>query len=379
MWQAFIHCRFLLLPLAQGLAIAGLVAGGPWMWLGISMFPLYSIADELFGDDTTTPAYRYPRLLDLILYLTLPLIIVHATVYCYFLGSGDPLGLERLAAMLGVDLAAHRTATSGADLVGGGMGLALFVGTGGVNVAHELVHRHREPLARISGLGLLSFTCDANWWIYHLHGHHSGVGHEHDVSTAKRGEYIFAFILRSIWGTNAFGFRFEADRLKRRGMPWWHWSNRALRVQVFPLLVAAGYVWLAGWAGLAAYVAIAFAGKAFLESVSYIEHYGLIRLPGEPVASRHAWDCYRMLTNAVLYNLPRHADHHLTGHQPYWENATQAAAPKMRLGYGATILAAYVPPLWRKLTDPALADWDTRLASDGERKLIPSRTCGMAA
>ncbi len=374
MMQAFNHARFALLAVAQVVAIAGIVAGGGWMWAGIAMFPLFCIVDEVLGDDTGNPTYRFPFVLDLILHLTLPLVAIHSVLYAYFLATGDPLGLEFLgAALFGVDLGAHRAATSTLDLVGGGVGLALFVGSGGVNVAHEFVHRYREPACRVGGLGLLSFTCDANWWIYHLSGHHTRVGLEDDVSTARRGEYIFAFIVRSIWGTNAFGFRFEADRLRRRGLPWWHWSNRALRVQVFPASVAAGYAWLAGWPGLGAYFAIAFAGKAFLEAVSYIEHYGLVRAPGEPVAPRHSWDCYRLLTNTVLYNLPRHADHHLAGHQPYWRNAARTDAPRMRFGYGATILAAFLPPLWRRLTEPVLADWDARLANSSERELLTVR------
>lgn len=357
--------------MSQLVAIAGMAAGSAWMWTGIAMFPLYCLVEELLGDDTANPTYRYPAVLDFILHLTLPLVVVHSLLYAYFLGEADPLGLEAIgAALFGIDLGAHRAATTWLDLIGGGLGLALFVGTGGVNVAHEFVHRHREPACRVAGTGLLAFTCDANWPIYHLSGHHTRVGLADDVSTAKRGEYIFAFILRSIWGTNAYGFRFEAARLKRRELPWWHWSNRALRVQVFPLGVAAAYVWLAGWPGLIAYVSIAFAGKAFLESVSYIEHYGLVRAPGEPVASRHSWDCYRILTNAVLYNLPRHADHHLAGHQPYWCNATQDDAPRMRFGYGLTILAAFVPPLWHRLTAPVLADWDGRLATATERRIV---------
>lgn len=380
MWQGFIHARFAVLSVAHTFAIGCVIAGGPWMWASISLFPLYCAADEILGDDASTPHYNCPRLLDFYLHLTLPLVAVHAVVFAYHLGDGDPLGLETAARVaFGIDLAANRAATTALDVIGGGLGVALFLGTGGVNVAHEFVHRSHETACRIGANGLLAFTCDANWAIYHLAGHHTGVGLDHDVSTAKRGEYILAFILRSIWGTNAYGFRFEARRLAAKGRKWWHWSNRALRVQIFPMTVAAGYALIGGWAGLAAYFAVAFGGKAILESVSYIEHYGLVRVTGEPVAPRHAWDCYRFLTNAVLYNLPRHSDHHMSGHQSYWQNTTQPSSPKMRFGYGATIIAAYIPPLWRRLTHPVLADWDARLASDGERALLKRRGCRVQA
>jgi alkane 1-monooxygenase len=45
-------------------------------------------------------------------------------------------------------------------------------------------------------------------------------------------------------------------------------------------------------------------------------------------------------------------------------------APVMPYGYVTMLLAAVIPPVWLRLTDPLLADWDNRFASTEERNLI---------
>ena len=106
-------------------------------------------------------------------------------------------------------------------------------------------------------------------------------------------------------------------------------------------------------------------GKILLAAISYSQHYGLVRVDGAPVAARHAWDCYRPISDALLYNLPRHADHHLHGGKIYCELGTTSEAPELPYGYHTMALIALVPPLWNRIMGPLLADWDRRLANEG--------------
>ena len=54
------------------------------------------------------------------------------------------------------------------------------------------------------------------------------------------------------------------------------------------LLVALA--WLAGgWMTAGYFIACALAGKALLEIVNYMEHYGMVRDPSTPVQPRHSW------------------------------------------------------------------------------------------
>ena len=57
----------------------------------------------------------------------------------------------------------------------------------------------------------------------------------------------------------------------------------------------------------------------FLETVNYIEHYGLERQKDEngiyeSITKMHSWNCK---SGPVLIRLQRHSDHHLHGYRPY--------------------------------------------------------------
>ena len=148
------------------------------------------------------------------------------------------------------------------------------------------------------------------------------------------------------------------------------------------LAIGCGAWALAGWVGVGVFVLLAAQGKMYLELVNYVEHYGLMRVPGERVEPRHAWNCHHIISNAALYNLPRHSNHHMFASKPFWALEANAAAPLLPYGYKTMIVLALVPPLWRRVIDPRLRDWDARFATQAERELIDrqdSRTLERAA
>src|SRR5262249_27380057 len=79
--------------------------------------------------------------------------------------------------------------------------LVLAIGTGngifGMLAAHDLLHRRGADRA----LGLLSLTSMGyrHFAISHLHGHHRLAATERDPGTARRGESVYAFIVRTVW------------------------------------------------------------------------------------------------------------------------------------------------------------------------------------
>jgi alkane 1-monooxygenase len=154
------------------------------------------------------------------------------------------------------------------------------------------------------------------------------------------------------------------------GLSAWSWRNRALSGQAYTLGFAVVAVAIAGAAGLAGFVVAAVIGRLFHESINYVQHFGLVREEGAPLAPRHAWDCHRGLSNALQYNLPRHADHHLHAAKPFWQLEATAGAPLLPHGYQTMALIAFVPPLWRRTIVPFLSEWDRSLASDAERGLV---------
>ena len=251
--------------------------------------------------------------------------------------------------------------------------VGLIYGAGGVNVAHELFHRTANPIAVIMARWLLAFTCDTTFAIEHVHGHHRNVATEKDPATARRGEYVLGFFVRSTLGQIVGAFAFEAARLKRRGRPAFSLANRALRGQFMSLTIIAAFWYAAGLKGAVVFLGLALIGKLYLECVNYIEHYGLVRVPGTRIEERHSWDCYRMISSAALYNLTRHSEHHLNAAKCYWELGTNRLAPTMPHGYMTMIIFSFVPWLWRRRIHPLLADWDAHMASQAERAIIAER------
>lgn len=127
-----------------------------------------------------------------------------------------------------------------------------------------------------------------------------------------------------------------------------------------------------GILGLIVFLAQAAVSKVVLEIVNYMEHYGLVRVPGQRVMPRHSWNTNKWMSSLVLYSLTRHSAHHERGTRPFYELNPYPDAPTMPFGYLTTILITLVPPLWKKIMDPRLADWDDHFATTEERQLARS-------
>jgi alkane 1-monooxygenase len=368
--------RFIALNLALLAGTGLLLAGGPWAFLSLPLaLGFVAAIDERIGDTRESFSDASAGFMNAQLYLTLPLLALLHMAYATMLSDRDPFGLIWLVnAVTSYDVAATRAATHPVLLALAVLPVGMFSGTAGINVAHELVHRLKSPLDLIIGRWLLAFSCDTAFAIEHVHGHHRNVGTPADPATARRNESIYAFILRSGTGSVVNTFRREATRLTNLRLPVWSWRNRALRGQLMSLTVAAGFVYAAGLTGLIAFLVISLIGIAYLETVNYIEHYGLVRVPGKPVEPRHSWDSYRAVSGFLLYNLPRHSDHHLQAHKPYWELKARAEAPLMPYGYQIMMAIAFVPSRFFKLMAPRLQTWDDSMANAEERDIVAGRT-----
>ena len=121
---------------------------------------------------------------------------------------------------------------------------------------------------------------------------------------------------------------------------------------------------------MAAFLAVAALGKLYLELVNYIEHYGLARIEGERVRPHHSWNCHNRMSSWVLFNLPRHSDHHMFATRRYYDlrpvRDLVSDAPVLPFGYLGSMIASLVPAWWNSLMAPRLADWDERLATPDE-------------
>ncbi len=344
--------------------------GGPWMWAPLLLSgSLVALVDAFGPDETADLSASSPWLLNLWLFLTLPILLAMHSSLWWMAGSGDALGMgAALLKLGGPDLAAARAASGPWSWLGAVLSCGFLTAAAGTTVGHELVHRTRQPLHLIWGRWLLALTFDASFAIEHVHGHHAKVSTFEDPASARRGEQVYGFILRSTWGQLRSAWRLESERLARKRHSTWSQHNRFLRGWIFSAAWAGLAFLLGGWRAVAFFIAAGLWGKAILEIINFVEHYGLIRLPGTRVESRHSWNSNAWMSSTILYHLTRHSDHHAEGGKPFWRLRPLPDAPMLPAGYMGMLIVALVPPWYRRLMRPRLAAWDARQADDAERQ-----------
>lgn len=236
--------------------------------------------------------------------------------------------------------------------------IGIMTGGIGITVAHELVHR-RESGSFWSGVFLLSSVLYGHFAVEHVLGHHSHVGTRKDPATARRGESVWFFTVRSIVMGAVSASSIERLRLSRLGKSWWSLENRLLISSLisFALLVAAWLV--SGWPGLVFFCAQALVAVLLLELINYVEHYGLERKilengKPEPVQLWHSWDSHSRLSGWILIHLSRHADHHKYPARPFTKLEGSGSSPLLPASYPACVLLATLPPLWYRVMNPRL-------------------------
>ncbi len=356
--------RFLLPNLCLALAAAAIAMGGAWPICGAAAALFFlGCVDEAAGDDRSTPAPLRRWVLDVNLYATLPLLGTATYLYLNKVADFHPMALGAAVAKQ------PSLGEIGAAAVLLGYCYAVF----GATVAHELIHRAGNRGARFCATCLLAGMGNAAFVVFHGGGHHRLVATLADPATARRGESVWAFLVRSTAGQLAEAYAHEGARLRRKGAMPFSWRNRVLSQQAYSAAMAIAAWLIAGGTGVLAVVAVAAIGRAVHELVNYVQHFGLVRVDGAPVRHRHSWDCYRRLSNALHYNLPRHADHHVHGKKRCWDLAAEPGAPVLPFGYQSMALIALFPPLWRRVMRPRLAEWDRHCASTAETALIHRR------
>jgi alkane 1-monooxygenase len=251
-----------------------------------------------------------------------------------------------------------RPAATPLEVAGIGVAVGITGGVIGITVAHELIHRSSR-VDRILGGVLLALVSYLHWAIEHVAGHHRRVATPEDPATARLDEPLLAFMLRSAGTGFLSAWRIEAARNGRRGIrsPF---ANRVLWGGVTSLVLGAAFGAVFGPRGLVFFFLQSVVAIVFLETINYIEHYGLERRligPGvyERVTPRHSWNAAHRLTNALLFNLQRHSDHHVWPARPYFKLRHHPESPQLPTGYAGMALLAMVPPVWRRVMNPRVA------------------------
>ncbi|MCS6928673.1 MAG: alkane 1-monooxygenase [Saprospiraceae bacterium] len=339
-----------LLPLS---AVIGLAFRGPWAWLtpvfSFVLIPLLELwmpqsTENVPPEEEASRSQR--RFFDILLYLNFPILFGLTGWYLWTVQ--------------------YQTLTT-SEWIGLTFSAGIIVGAVGINVAHELGHRVRK-YEQAMAKWMLMVALYQHFFIEHNRGHHKYVATDRDPATARRNEWLFAFWLRSMTGSWRSAWQLEVSRLRRLGLPIWSRHNEMLKFVLWQLGWLASVALFIGPKALTGALVIALIGVLLLESINYIEHYGLRRrilsngLP-EPVSPAHSWNSNHALGRIFLYELSRHSDHHYKATRKYQILRHLEESPQLPFGYPTSILLALIPPLWFRIMNPRLPKADVEPVS----------------
>lgn len=245
---------------------------------------------------------------------------------------------------------------SGMALAGRITAMGMLCGVVGINVAHELGHRQLS-LDRFLAKTLLLSTLYTHFYIEHNRGHHRHVATPDDPASARQGETLYAFWFRALPGAWWNAWKLENERMKKEGRTTWSMQNEMLRLQIIQAVLIAVIAVFAGGNAAVYFVLASLMGGLLLETVNYIEHYGLLRKRNERgryerVMPIHSWNSNHVFGRVLLFELTRHSDHHYKASKPYQLLDHMDEAPQLPTGYPGMMLLALVPPLFFSVMDP---------------------------
>lgn len=234
--------------------------------------------------------------------------------------------------------------------IGHVISMGLMCGVFGINVAHELGHR-ADKFHQFLSKVMLTTSLYNHFFIEHNRGHHRNVGTYDDPATARKGESLYVFWFRSVFTGWISAWKIVAKERQRKKLNVISFQNEMLQLQLVQVLLMVGIAFSQGWWG-ALNVGVAGAiGIILLETVDYIEHYGLERKIVsehrlEDVHPIHSWNADFVLGRLVLFELTRHSDHHTTPSKHYQLLDSKEEASTLPAGYPAMMLLAMMPPAW---------------------------------
>ena len=236
------------------------------------------------------------------------------------------------------------------DIVGRVLTMGLLCGTFGINVGHELGHRINQFEQWLAKASLLT-SLYTHFFIEHNKGHHKHVATQNDPSSARKGEMIYLFYCRTIVFTYINAWKIANEETRKKGKNVFSLYNEMLQLQLLQIAFIGFIYWAFGAQGTLYFLLAAFNGILLLETVNYIEHYGLSRKEiskgkYERALPTHSWNSNHIIGRLMLFELSRHSDHHYLASRKYQILRHHDDAPQMPTGYPGMMLLSLFPPIW---------------------------------
>lgn len=333
------HLKYLSAYIVPVIAIASIYLGSYYSFSAIIFLFIIIPTIELFTDgnmrnlsEVEEEIAAADRFYDYLLYFLVPFQFITLSFFLYRIG--DPT------------LQLHETIGM---ITAYGMACGLTI-----NNAHELGHRNSKIEQFMSKAALMT-SLYMHFFIEHNRGHHLHVATEEDPASSRYGENVYAFYLRAIPGAWKSAWDLEEKRLKSLNKSIWSLENEMLVYQLIQFSLVALIGIFFGFKVMICFVVGATIGCLMLETVNYIEHYGLRRKKKangkryERTQPIHSWNSNHPVGRMVLLELSRHSDHHFIANRKYQLLRHFDDSPQMPAGYPGMMLLALVPPLWFKV------------------------------
>ncbi len=332
----FKYIKYLSPLLLYSMAAVSFTHVGIWCWI----IPIYSFAFipllELFlkvdtknmnaaEEELAKADKMYDYLLYLVVFLQIPTLF-------FFLHSINQAELSIV------------------DIIGRILSMGILCGVFGINVAHELGHRNNKFEQTLAKISLLT-SLYTHFFIEHNKGHHKNVATPNDPSSARYNEWVYLFYFRTIAFTYISAWHIANEEVKKKGKAVFSIYNEMVQLQFMQLaLIALIYFVFGGYIALC-FLGAALTGILLLETVNYIEHYGLQRKETEQgkferAKPEHSWNSNHPVGRMILFELSRHSDHHYLASRKYQILQHHDNAPQLPTGYPGSMLLALIPPIW---------------------------------
>ena len=236
------------------------------------------------------------------------------------------------------------------EIIGTILSLGIVLGSNGINVAHELGHREKV-VERILGKLLLIPSHYTHFFIEHNHGHHLHVSTPDDPSTARYNQSLYTFWIQTVFGTYTKAWQIQKKLNQIENRSFFSLKNDMFWFTIIQISYLISIYYFFGKIGLLVALFAGIVGFLLLETINYIEHYGLKRnlLPSgryERVSEKHSWNSNHILGRIMLYELTRHSDHHYKSQKKYQILEYHDVSPQMPFGYPTSMVLSFFPPIW---------------------------------
>ncbi|WP_299212923.1 alkane 1-monooxygenase [uncultured Aquimarina sp.] len=294
----------------------------------IPIIELFTPSSEENLDEDTRLSKSKKKLFDWLLYINLPIIY---TILFYALYTISSFALATY------------------EIVGIIISTGIVLGANGINVGHELGHRFSKE--RFIAKALLLPSLYMHFYVEHNFGHHLKAATNEDPATARYNQPLYFFWFSSVIGQYISAWKIQINLLKQNNQSFLSVKNDMFWYLVITSVYLGIIFSFFGLVGILIAISCGVVGFLLLETINYIEHYGLLRKKNksgryERVREIHSWNSNHLLGRILLFELTRHSDHHYRASKKYQILDHHQESPQLPFGYPTSMVLSMFPPLW---------------------------------